>query len=184
MERVGNLSFCAQSKLPLSTMTPPMATPWPPMNLVAECTTMSAPCSMGLKTEGGLKVLSTIRGMPCSCAILEMASRSATSELGLPRHSVYKSLVLLLMAFAKFSGSEGSTKVVSIPCSRSVLAKRLVVPPYRLVEETMWSPARAMFWMAYVIAAEPEAVARAATPPSRAAILSSKTPVVGFMSLV
>lgn len=27
---------------------PPMVVPWPPIHLVAECTTMSAPCSMGL----------------------------------------------------------------------------------------------------------------------------------------
>jgi hypothetical protein len=28
---------------PLSTIAPPSVVPWPPMNLVSECTTMSAP---------------------------------------------------------------------------------------------------------------------------------------------
>ena len=42
-----------------------------------------------------------------------------------------------------------------MPASASVLAKRLYVPPYTVEEETMWSPARAMFWMAYVTAAAP-----------------------------
>ena len=39
----GNLSFWEKSKLPPSTITPAIAVPWPPRNLVAECTTMSAP---------------------------------------------------------------------------------------------------------------------------------------------
>ena len=46
---------------------------------------------------------------------------------------------------------------------------------------TMWSPAKATFWIAYVTAAAPEAVANAATPPSRAAILFSNTSSVGFV---
>ena len=36
-----------QGNRPLSTMTPAITVPWPPMNLVAEWTTTSAPCSMG-----------------------------------------------------------------------------------------------------------------------------------------
>ena len=36
-----------QLKLPPSTMMPPIELPWPPMNFVSECTTMSAPCSNG-----------------------------------------------------------------------------------------------------------------------------------------
>ena len=34
-------------EIPPSTMTPPSVEPWPPMNFVAECITMSAPCSIG-----------------------------------------------------------------------------------------------------------------------------------------
>ena len=36
-----------QSKRPESTITPPIEVPWPPIHLVAEATTMSAPCSIG-----------------------------------------------------------------------------------------------------------------------------------------
>ena len=45
-------------------MTPPMEVPWPPMNLVAEWTTISAPNSMGRHRYGVAKVLSIISGMP------------------------------------------------------------------------------------------------------------------------
>ena len=38
---------CAQSKLPPSTMTPPMVVPCPPMNLVVEWVTIFAPHSNG-----------------------------------------------------------------------------------------------------------------------------------------
>ena len=44
--KTGNLPL-VQSKFPPSTMMPPMEVPWPPIHLVAEATTMSAPCSMG-----------------------------------------------------------------------------------------------------------------------------------------
>jgi len=43
---LGNLPL-VQSNVPESTMTPPMLVPWPPIHLVAEWTTMSAPCSIG-----------------------------------------------------------------------------------------------------------------------------------------
>ena len=42
----GNLPL-SHGNLPDSTTTPPMVVPCPPMYLVAECTTMSAPCSNG-----------------------------------------------------------------------------------------------------------------------------------------
>ena len=45
-------------------MTPPIDVPWPPMNLVAECTTMSAPHSNGRMSHGVATVLSTISGTP------------------------------------------------------------------------------------------------------------------------
>src|SRR5688572_20532518 len=41
-----------------------MVVPWPPRNLVAECTTMSAPCSNGLMRFGVAIVLSTMSGVP------------------------------------------------------------------------------------------------------------------------
>ena len=42
-----------QSKRPDSTTTPPSDVPCPPRNFVAECTTMSAPCSIGRHRYGG-----------------------------------------------------------------------------------------------------------------------------------
>ncbi len=47
-------------------MTPAMALPWPPRYFVAECTTMSAPCSNGRMRYGVAMVLSTTRGTPAS----------------------------------------------------------------------------------------------------------------------
>ena len=39
----GYFPLAFQSNFPPSTITPPMAVPWPPINLVAEWTTISAP---------------------------------------------------------------------------------------------------------------------------------------------
>ena len=58
------------------------------------------------------------------------------------------------------------------------------MPPYRLLAETMWSPAPAMLRMLNVTAEEPEAKASAPTPPSSAATRFSNTSVVGFMMRV
>ena len=77
-----------QSNLPESTMTPPNEEPCPPMNFVAECTTISAPCSIGLIRYGVPNVLSITSGILCACAILAIASISTTSELGLPSVSI------------------------------------------------------------------------------------------------
>ena len=60
-------------------MTPPRVVPWPPINFVAECTTISAPCSIGRIRYGVPKVLSTTTGMPCLCAISAIASISGMS---------------------------------------------------------------------------------------------------------
>lgn len=46
-----------------------MVVPCPPMNFVAECNTISAPCSIGRTRYGVANVLSTISGIPCLCAI-------------------------------------------------------------------------------------------------------------------
>ena len=63
-------------------MMPPRVVPWPPMNLVAECTTMSAPCSMGRIRYGVPKVLSMTSGRPCLCAMAAMASMSGDIAVG------------------------------------------------------------------------------------------------------
>ena len=62
-----------------------------------------------------------------------------------------------------------------------VCSNRFSVPPYRLVEDTIWSPAVAMFCTAMVMAAEPVATPRDPTPPSSAATRSSKVLTVGLV---
>ena len=43
---------------------PPIDVPWPPINLVAEWITISAPCSNGRHKQGEAKVLSMTSGKP------------------------------------------------------------------------------------------------------------------------
>lgn len=59
--------------------------------------------------------MSTTKAMSCLCAISAMASTSVTSALGLPKVSAKIAVVFSLIALSKFSGSVGSTKVVSTP---------------------------------------------------------------------
>lgn len=68
-----------------------------------------------------------------------------------------------------------------IPRRGSKVLKRLYVPPYKLIEATILSPAPARQIMVLKIAAWPEAVAMAAVPPSRAAARFSKTATVGYV---
>ena len=84
------------------------------MNLVAECTTTSAPYSSGLTRYGVANVESTTSGMLCLCATFAIASISTTSEFGFPKVSIYTSFVLSLIA-ASISATFGFTNVVSIP---------------------------------------------------------------------
>src|SRR5674476_961755 len=180
-----NLSACAaQSNLPESTMTPPRAVPWPPMYLVVECTTMSAPWSKGRHRIGVGTVLSTMSGRPSSCAFADHASRSMMLSAGLPIDSQNTSLVFSSTTPSSTAASSGLTKRASMPNWARVLANSAYVPPYNVETETMLSPVRARLRTAYVIDAAPDEVASAPTPPSRAATRSSRTDVVGFMSRV
>ncbi len=74
-------------------MAPAIAVPCPPRNLVAECTTMSAPCSSGRIRYGVATVLSMTSGTPASWAtpgdhldvedrVLRVADRLAVEQLG------------------------------------------------------------------------------------------------------
>ena len=103
-----------------------MAVPWPPMNFVAEWTTMSAPHSSGRTRYGVAKVLSTTSGMPALWATAATASMSIRLLLGLPSVSMNMALVLSVMAASKLPSISGSTKVVVMPLvSGSVWASRL-----------------------------------------------------------
>lgn len=104
-----------KSNFPLSTITPPIVVPWPPMNLVAEWTTISAPYSIGLIRYGVPNVLSTTNGILCLCAIFAILSISTTSEFGFPKDSIYTAFVFSCIAASISSKLCGFTKVDVIP---------------------------------------------------------------------
>ncbi len=83
-QREARPACCSQGKLPLSTIAPPSVVPCPPMNLVSECTTMSAPYSIGRSRIGVATVLSTISGTPWRWATFAKASMSQMFPAGLP----------------------------------------------------------------------------------------------------
>ena len=176
----GNLSFCVQSNLPPSTITPPIAVPWPPMNLVAECTTTSAPCSRGRNRKGEAKVLSTMSGIPRACATSASASMSATLQFGLSRLSTYRAFVF---------SRDGLGEIVRIAAVHEggfnagfgkCMGKQVRCRRTRWRRETMWSPARAIFWTAQAMAAAPVAASAPAPLPGRRCAFS-KTSAVGFI---
>ena len=77
-----------------STMTPPIEVPWPPMNLVAECTTMSAPCSIGRQSYGrGEGVVDDERDAAPRARCAATRSMSSTLITGLPMVSAKTALV-------------------------------------------------------------------------------------------
>ena len=99
---------------------------------------MSAPHSIGLKLTGVGKVLSTIRGTPCSCAAFANFSISSTVSAGFAIDSPNTTRVFSLnAALSSSSVQSGSTNVTSIPIFFIVTASRLNVPPYIEDDETI-----------------------------------------------
>eukprot|EP00967_Tisochrysis_lutea_P159119 scaffold328435_cov48-Tisochrysis_lutea.AAC.1 len=96
--------------LPASMTMPPIPVPWPPIHLVSEWTTTSAPYEMGLVRYGVEKVASTMSGKPMLCAFSAIFSRSHTTQAGLETVSQKKARVFSSAALRKFSGSVSSTK--------------------------------------------------------------------------
>src|SRR6202012_2847544 len=88
-------------------MMPPSELPWPARNFVSECTTMSAPWSIGRIRYGVASVLSTIRGTPALRAIAEIASMSVTLPEGLAIDSMKIALVRGVIALSKLPTSSG-----------------------------------------------------------------------------
>ena len=82
----------------MTTRAPPNASVWPPMYLVAECITISAPSSSGRVSAGVAKVLSTPRSTPCRMAIWAQAAISVIDISGLPGVSIHSILVFGVMA--------------------------------------------------------------------------------------
>ena len=106
-------------------MAPATLLPWPPMYLVSEWTTMSAPCSIGRHSAGEGTVLSTISGTPAACATAASAAMSVTLPSGLPTDSQKMALVRSSISAAKVSGFVASAKRVVMPICGSVCANRL-----------------------------------------------------------
>ena len=160
----GNLPL-DQSKVPASIIAPPSAVPFPLIYLVKEWITILAPCSIGFNKAGDATVLSTINGTFDALAWFDISFKSKTSSFGFPRDSAKKTLVFSWTASAKFCGLEGSTKVVVIPSLGRVTFNKLNVPPYKLLDATIWSPALNNTNKAVEIAAVPDAVTTEAIPP-------------------
>src|SRR5262249_1286802 len=136
--------------------TPPVTSEWPPMYLVAEWITRSAPCSSGRQITGGARVESTTSSAPPLCAISASLRRSGTAVVGLAIVSAYTIGVAGRIAARTASRSEISTKSVSTPNRASMLRSRLYVPPYTAEEQTTCAPARRNVHKTPEIAAIPD----------------------------
>ena len=158
-----------------------MVVPWPPMNLVAEWITMSAPHSIGRHRYGVANVLSIEQrqavlvrdaghGLDVEHVPGRVADRLGEERLGAGADGRRQA-----------SGSSGSTQVRSTFILRSTCLNWLTVPPYRAEDETTWSPGSSSVNSAAAWAASPLANPTAPAPPSRLATRSSNTATVGFM---
>lgn len=97
---------------------------------MVECVTISHPHSIGRQLIGVANVLSTIKGTPCSCALLAHASISNTIRAGLAIVSPNTHFVFGLKAASSYSMEQsGERKVKSIPILRIVTLNKLYVPP-------------------------------------------------------
>src|SRR5688572_20758502 len=150
------------------------------MYVVPEWKTQSAPHSPGRHREGEVKVLSTTSGIPAEWAVSASAGRSATVMAGFPIVSTTSNRVSGRIAARMAAGSVTSANVVVTPKRGMVWVRKLRVPPYSEDEATTWLP-----WEVSVVTIRdradwPDDVATAPTPPSRAAIRSSKAATVGL----
>jgi hypothetical protein len=79
-------AWASQSKLPPSTMMPPIELPWPPMYLVQLDAMTAAPCARGWHRPWAA-VLSMISGTPRSRPMSATSLMGNTSSFGLGRVS-------------------------------------------------------------------------------------------------
>src|SRR5690606_21237208 len=106
------------------------------------------------------------------------------SFLGLPNLSIKIAFVFSLIAFLKLSVSFGSTQVVVMQILGRVTLNRLYVPPYKLLDDTIWSSDLSNVSNAAEIADIHEDVTTASMPPSRVAYLFSSMSLVGLFNRV
>ena len=107
---------------------PPRASPWPPIYLVSEWTTKSAPISIGRVATGVAKVESTAIRAPCPRVNSLSARMSESRRMGLAGVSIHNSRVFALKAAETASRSEESTAVTSIPRRGKVWRASSAVP--------------------------------------------------------
>src|ERR1044072_1432852 len=88
-------------------MMPPSELPWPPRNVVSECTTISAPWSIGRMRYGVASVLSTISGTPALRATSAIASMSVMLPAGVAIDLMKIALVRGVTARSKLAISSG-----------------------------------------------------------------------------
>src|SRR5262249_23145549 len=89
---------------------PPIELPWPPRNLVSECTTMSAPCSIGLHRYGVGRAFLMVLKTAARGALCAHAPPSVMTPRGLAIDSVKIALVFGLIARSKEEISSGSAQ--------------------------------------------------------------------------
>ena len=108
---------------------------------------------------------------------------AGTKNDGFPRVPMDNAIVLASINFSKLAGSSWLANFTLIPKLGNIVLNWLYVPPYKFALYTMLSPALQIVEMAKNCADCPLDTDNAATPPSKAAILFSKTSLVGFMIL-
>ena len=128
----------AQKSSMLRVASAPASTSeWPFRYFVAECMTMSAPCSSGRVSTGVAQVESTASLAPASCAASAAAAISVTPHIGLDGVSIQTSLVLPgRMAARSALASSASANVVSMPQRLASLASQLRSDQYMTVGAT------------------------------------------------
>jgi hypothetical protein len=114
-------------------IAPPSVVPCPPTNFVKECTTTSAPCSIGLRYMGVAIVLSTISGTPWLWAsVADGLEIDDIERRDCPTDSQKIALVLASMSGSMHSGRSPSAKRTWIPEPRQDVSEERVGGPVEL----------------------------------------------------
>ena len=139
-ERIAPTAFCKKPicsaiSSEFDTTTPPTESECPFRNFVVECTTISAPSSMGRCRYGEQNVLSTTTSTSDSCAMSAHAAISVIVIIGFVGVSRKTMRVDGRMARRTSSAIDVSTYVKSTPNFSTTRLKSRYEPPY------MFSPA-------------------------------------------
>ena len=158
--------------------TPSVASLWPAMPLVAECSERCTPWASGCWPSGVANVESTTVNGPRRAP---SSSRSTSSSRGLEGVSASTSIVRPgCTAAANAPGSVPSTRVRPMPMRAHGPCRNASVPAYNWRWATMWSPLEQSANTTVASAPIPEANASESSAPSSDAIASSNDRTVGF----